>query len=72
MRYLRTDHGDGWSPADLDAMFDRNVDLVLAWWDAEQWADNAPASERDDARGAADDAKDEVLQYLSHLLGGAR
>jgi hypothetical protein len=59
------------TPDDFEAVFDKTVDLVLNWWDAEQWADNAPASERDDARGVADTAKDECLQYLSHIWGGA-
>jgi ABC-type nitrate/sulfonate/bicarbonate transport system substrate-binding protein len=55
------------TPDDLEAVFDKTVDLVNAWTQAEDWADNCPASERDDARGVADTAKDEVLQYLSHV-----
>lgn len=58
-------------PSDVEAWFDRVVELVWAWDKANDWADNCPASERDDARGAADEAKDEVLQYLGRLYGGA-
>lgn len=56
---------------DLDAIFDRTTELVLAWWDAEQWADNCPKSERDRCGTKRDEAKDEVMQYLSHVWGGA-
>jgi ABC-type nitrate/sulfonate/bicarbonate transport system substrate-binding protein len=58
------------TPDDLEAVFDRTVDLVNAWTQAEDWADNCPASERDDARGVAEQCKDECLQYLSHVWGG--
>jgi hypothetical protein len=57
------------TPADLEAVFDKTVDLVLAYWDARMWANEAPASERDDARGLEDTAKDELQQYLSHVWG---
>lgn len=70
-RLLRPDHGDGFSPADLEAITDRTVELVHNWTDLDNWADNAPASERDTARYAAEEAKDELRQYLSHVWGGA-
>lgn len=65
-------NGPRFTPADLEAAFDRVVELVQEWCHAEDYADHCPKSEKDDARGVADEAKDEVLQYLSHLLGGAR
>lgn len=56
------------TPETLEAVFDEIVDLVIEWHDRDRWADNAPASERDDAREAAEEAKDVVLQYLSQVV----
>jgi len=59
------------TPASLEAIFDQVVDLVIEWHEADRWADNAPASEREDARGLADERKDIVLQFLAQLLPAA-
>ena len=60
-----------YTPASLEAIFDQVVDLVIEWHEADRWADNCPKSERDDARGFADERKDTVLQYLAQLLPAA-
>lgn len=65
-------NGPRFTPADLEAAFDRVVELVQEWCHAEEHATYCTRSEKDDARGVADQAKDEVMAYLSHLLGGAR
>ena len=56
------------TPESLEAIFDQVVDLVVEWHEADRYADNAPKSEREDARGLADERKDTVLQYLAQLL----
>lgn len=57
-----------WTPATLEAIFDQIADLIIEWHEADRWADNAPASERDDARGLAEERKDIVLQYLAQVM----
>lgn len=56
------------TPAALEAIFDQVVDLVIEWHEADRWADNCPKSEKQDARGFADERKDTVLQFLAQLL----
>lgn len=57
-----------WTPDALEAIFDQIADLVIEWHEADRWADNCPKSERDDARGLAEERKDTVLQYLSQVM----
>lgn len=59
------------TPGSLEAIVDQLSDLFAEWHAAEDTHMHAPMSERDDARGVADEAKDEVMQYVSHILGSA-
>lgn len=56
------------APTDLDAIFDQIADLIIEWHQADRWADNAPKSEKDDARGLADERKDTVMEYLKLVV----
>ena len=58
------------TPGSLEAIVDQLSDLFAEWHAAEDNHMFAPASERDDLREIADEAKDVVLQYVSHILGG--
>ena len=56
------------APTDLDAIFDQIADLIIEWHEADRWADNCPRSERDDARGLADERKDTVMEFLKLVV----
>lgn len=59
------------TPGSLEAIVDQLSDLFAEWHKAEDEYMFSPASERDDLREIADEAKDEVVQYVSHILGSA-
>ena len=59
------------TPGSLEAIVDQLSDLFAEWHAAEDAHMFAPMSERDDLREIADEAKDEVVQYVSHILGSA-
>lgn len=59
------------TPGSLEAIVDQLSDLFAEWHAAEDAHMFAAASERDDLREIADEAKDRVVQYVSHVLAGA-
>lgn len=59
------------TPGTLLAVHAQLSDLYDELHKAQHEATNAPASELEAAREAADEANEAVLQYLSHVLGGA-
>jgi hypothetical protein len=73
---LTTSHGDGAgvrvSPETLRAVRDELRTLVIEAHDLHHEASFAPSRRlREWAAEQAEEADDKVLQYLSHILGGA-